>query len=201
MGNKAVPFLLGNINSKDPNIRANAINLLGRWLIATEAARPLLERFWVEEDALQRVIILESLERTIPDFTQMAKVFEQVVAKDKNEETLRFARETLDNLNQWKTDITAFAQKKETSAAAFQAAYTQLFKSVGKSGSYEALATFSTARDEPKLSALRERVLLRDSDEGLEDYRRITDIIIRNRLAASLENTRRSNELTGGDAR
>lgn len=55
MGDKAVPFLLEQLESKDRNVRVNAVNMLGRWLIAPEAAKPLLQRFWKEEDAELRV--------------------------------------------------------------------------------------------------------------------------------------------------
>jgi hypothetical protein len=201
MGNKAVPFLLGKINDKNRNIRANAINLVGHWLISTDAAKPLQDQLWAETDVELRRTILSSLEKIIPDFIQMTTVFEQVVAKEKDKEALQFACETLGNMDQLKADITAFAEKKQFSSAAFQAAYTQLFKSAGKKGSYEALAIFSTTQDEPPLNALRERVLIRDSDEAFQDYQRINEIISRNRLTESLKNTRTSNELAGRDAK
>jgi HEAT repeat protein len=44
MGDKAVPFLITKINDKDSNVRANAINILGQWLIAPEAAKPIVLR-------------------------------------------------------------------------------------------------------------------------------------------------------------
>lgn len=188
MGDKAVPFLLERISNKDDNIRANAINVVGQWLISPGATQPMLDQFWVEKDTKLRLMILSSLERTIVDLSQMEAVFKQVVAKEKDPEVLKFARETLANLNQVKAEVAAFAKKKQISATSFQREYTQLFKSAGKQGSYEVLGVYSTVQDEPKLKALRERILQRDSDEAFYDYQEVNQIIMRNRLAQGLKN-------------
>ena len=182
MGDKAVPFLLKKINDKDRNTRANSICLLGQWLIVPEAAIPLQDQFWVEKDAELRIMILGSLERTIPDLTQMKVFFEQVAEKDKQVTVAKFARETLDNMNQMKSKTENFAQRKQPSAVSFQGEYEQLFKSAGKKGSYVKLGISSTSEDEPKLKALRERILQRDSDEAFYDYHKVNEIIIQNRM-------------------
>lgn len=193
MGNKAVPFLLEKISDKDRNVRANATYVIGQWLISPEAAKPMQDQFWTEKDDELRGTILSSLERIIPDFVQMKTVFEQVVAKGKDEKIVKFARETLDNIGRLKADITEFAQEKQPSDESFQREYNQLFKSAGKKGSYEVLGNSSTIQDELKLKALRERILQRNSDEAFYDYQKINDIIIRNRLVNSLTNTKTSN--------
>jgi hypothetical protein len=107
---------------------------------------------------------------------------------------LKFARETLGNMDQMKADVVAFAQKKQSSAPSFQSEYIQLFKSAGKKGNYEALGVYSTAQDELKLKALRERILQRDSDEAFYDYQKVNGIIMRDRLAHSLETKKTSNK-------
>ncbi len=188
MGDKAVPFLLERIKDKDRNIRANVINVVGQWLISPQAAKPMQDLFWTEKDEELRGMILSSLEKTISDFKKMKTFFEQVIAKEKNNDILQFAKETLDNMDQMKARVTAFAQKKKSSAAFFQSEYAKLFKSFGKKGNYEILGTFSTVQDEQKLKALRERILQRDSDEAFYDYQNVNTIIMQNRLAESLKN-------------
>jgi len=182
MGDKAVPFLLKKINDKDRNIRANAINVLGQWLIPPEAAKPLQYQFWTEKDAELRGMILSSLEKTIGDLSQMKDVFEQIVAKEKDEVMLKYARETLGSMDRMKTEMAAFAQKKQSSAESFKCEYAKLFQSAGKKSNYELLGVYSTVQDEPQLKALRERILQRDSDEAFYDYQKVNSIIMRNRL-------------------
>jgi hypothetical protein len=201
MGDKAVPFLLERIGHENRNIRANAINVLGQWLIPPEAAKSLQDRFWTEKDTELRSMILSSLERTITDFTKMKATFEQIAAKEKDKEILKFARETLGNMDQMKADVAAFAQKKQPSATSFQREYTQLFKSAGKKGSYEVLGVSSTGQDEPKLKALRERILQRDSDEAFYDYQKVNGIIMRNRLAHNSKNKNTSNKPDASDGK
>jgi hypothetical protein len=183
MGDKSVPFLLKKINDKDRNIRANTINVLGQWLIPPAVAKPLQEQFWVEKDEELRGMVLSSLERTIIDLTQLKTVFEQIVAKEKDDRLVAFARETLVNMDKMKAAIASFSEKKKISEVDFQREYEQLFKSEGKEGNYEVLAVSSSYKDEPKLKTLRERILQRDSDEAFYDYQKVNDIIMRNRLA------------------
>lgn len=182
MGDKAVPFLLKKINDKDRNTRANSINVLGQWLIPPEAAKPLMDRFWVEKDPKLKLVILGSLERTMPDLAAMKTFFEQVADKENKKEVVTFARETLDNMDEMKAAQATFARNKQPSSEAFQKEYTRLFKSAGKKGSYDLLAISSTAADEPRLKALRERILQRDSDEAFHDYQKVNEIIMRNRM-------------------
>ena len=157
MGDKAIPFLLTKISDKDRNVRANAINVLGQWLIAPEAAKPIEKQFWKENDKRLRELELSSLEKTIPDLAGLKSTFEQVTANEKDADLVKFAREAIDMINQSK--FTSMADRKHISAESFQKEYTQLFKSAGKKGNYEILANSSSVNDEPKLKALRERIL------------------------------------------
>jgi hypothetical protein len=186
MGDKAVPFLLKRINDKDRNVRANTINVLGQWLIPPEVAKPLQDQFWIEQDKEIRSMILSSLERTITDLSQMKAVFEQVAAKEKDGELQKYARETLANVDQMKTNAVTFARKKQVSAASFKREYAKLFESAGKKGSYEDLAVYSTIQDEAQLKTLRERILQRDSDEAFYDYQKVNGIIMQNRFMEKL---------------
>lgn len=187
MGDKSVPFLLGKINDPDLNVRANAINVLGQWLISTEAAQPMFEHYWTEKDTGISGMILGSLEDTVPDFSVMTKYFKDVVGTEKNEELLKLAQKKLDNMNNMKADVESFMKKKKVSAETFKKEYEKLFKSAGKDGDYEILAASSMLNNEPELKTLRERILLRNSDEAFYDYRKINMIIMENRLAANME--------------
>jgi HEAT repeat protein len=200
MGDKAVPFLLSKINDKDRSIRANALHVVGKWLMAPESAKPMQDQFWKETDVELRLIILGSLEATISELSQMKVFFEQVAAKEKDKQVLEFARETLDMMNKMEVDAKEFAQAKQSATASFQSEYKQLFKSYGKEGDYENLGIYSTLQDEPKLKALRERILQRDSDEAFDDYQQVNAIIMQNRLAHSIQSRKPSNKPTGAGA-
>ena len=187
LGDKSVPFLLERVNNKDLNIRTNAIIVLGQWLIPPEAAKPLQDQFWKEEDTEVRRLILNSLERTITDLGEMKNFFEQVINKEKDANLTKFANETLDSVDRTKAELVSYSEKKSPSASSFNTQYDQLFKSAGKEGNYEMLEAFSTIQDEPKLKALRERILQRDSDEAFYDYQNVNGIIIKNRLIDKME--------------
>lgn len=201
MGDKATPFLLKKINDKDRNVRANSINVLGQWLIPPEAAKPFQDQFWAEKDTELRVMILGSLEKTMPDITAMKAFFERVADKATEKDVKKFARETLDNMNEIKVSVTTFAQKKQPSAEAFQREYTQLFKSAGKFGNFQTLGITSTADDEPQLKALRERILQRDSDEAFYDYLKVNEIIMLNRILKATADMKAVQPSAGDDGK
>ena len=179
MGDKGVPFLLKMIGDSDRNVRANTINVLGQWLIPPEAAKPIEEQFWIEDDKVLRGFQLSSLERTISDLDEMKATFERIAAKEQDPDLKKFANEAIEMINQ--SQFTTGAENKHISAESFQEQYTELFNSAGKKGDYEILANSSSVNDEPKLKALRERILQRDSDEAFYDYQNINRIILLNR--------------------
>lgn len=120
MGDKAVPFLLGKIDDQDVNVRGNALNVIGQWLIPLEASKPLQDQFWKERDAGLRYVILCSLERIIPDLTQMQAFFEKVAIREKDGALGDFASETLDNMDKMKAAVVTYAGKKKPSGLSFQ---------------------------------------------------------------------------------
>lgn len=187
MGDKAIPFLLQRIDDKDPNVRSNAINVLGRWLIATEAAKPLQARYPLEQDVKIRKFILCALERTIPDISEMKSVFEQVAALEKDKKLAIYACTTLDNIERIQAALDKYAKKKKVSSFLLERDYSELFKSAGKQGSYELLAIYSSKQDEPMLKSLRERILTRDSEDAFNDFQKVNDIIMRNRMMKKTE--------------
>jgi hypothetical protein len=187
MGDMAVPFLLRRINDENLNVRTHAIHVLGQWLAAPEATQPLEDHFWTEKDEDLRIAVLSSLERTFTDLDQIKIFFERVVANDKSEKVVKFAKETLAYLDKISAAITEFVKKKKVSPADFGREYSRLFKSTGHEGDYDILGVSSTLEDEPKLKALKEHILLRDSDESFDDYQKVNNIIMFNRLAARLK--------------
>jgi len=183
MGDKAVPFLIEKINDPDRNVRVNAINVVGAWLLAKESAQPLRERFCKEKAPEMRLLILSALERVTDDPRKIKEFSKKILEKEKEESVRKYARETIDHFdNKLKEDLEAFRRKKRISPAVFAGQYDRIYKSAGKQGFYEIISAASSWEDEPKLKKLRERVLQRNSDECFYDYEKINDIIMFNRL-------------------
>jgi hypothetical protein len=185
MGDLAVPYLLDKIKDEDFNVRSNSIFLLGRVLIAPEAAQPLREHYWIEEDPGIRGLILSSLEMITPYLETMQNFSEEVLNKEKDADLIIFAQETIDSFPDMRIGIDSFISEKHVSAEDFQTAYNALFDNYGH-GDKEALASASTLADEAQLKKLRERILQRDSDEALYDYFEVNEIIRLNRLAQAV---------------
>jgi hypothetical protein len=190
MGDVGVPFLIKQIDAEERNVRFNAIVVLGQWLMVPEASKPLQERFWKEDDVEIRQVILASLERTMTDLDAMAQFSREVVAKEKDESVRRFAQETLDCMEKERAGLESFSTSKKVDKAKFEAEYTSLFKSSGKSGSIFQLSDASERADELRLKKLRERILRRNSDEAFYDYQKVNGIILNNRRARSAAATR-----------
>jgi len=182
MGDKSVPFLLGKIGDPDLNVKGNTIYLLGQWLIAPESVRPLQDQFWKESDLDIRGLILSSLEWISGDLKVIKDFSESVVSKGKEKELVEFASQTLKNLKGMEAAIDSFKKSKKASERVFRENYETLYASVGRTGDYRALSVSSKPEDEARLKKLRERILLRDSDEAFADYKKINEIIMFNRL-------------------
>lgn len=183
MGDKSVPFLLGKIDDKDVNVRANAMNMLGQWLIPVEASKPLFERYWVEKNTDLRSMIQSSLEITTPDLSLMKQYFDKIVSGEKNDALLKSAKKTLESMDSRKEMVVRYEKSKKVSEGTFDGEYSRLMMSAGNEGDYDVLAVSSTIKDEPKLKGLRERILQRSSDEAFNDYMKVDRIIMMNRLA------------------
>ena len=65
MGDKAVPFLVDRIGDTNRNVRYNAINVLGQWMLAPASCQALQEQFWKETDQQVRMLLLSSLEQVL----------------------------------------------------------------------------------------------------------------------------------------
>ena len=190
MGDKSIPFLLTQLDSEDRNVRAHVIHLLGKWLMAPEAVKPLQERFWKEKDANLQAMILSAIESAESDLGQWKSFFGQVKAKAQDPSVVKFASETLDSIEETEARVVKFVGEKKVSRPDFDSEYAKLFSSAGKEGDYRVLARSSSLEDEPRLKKLRERILDRGSDESFYDYEEVNRIIAFNRMAAKVDKRR-----------
>jgi hypothetical protein len=187
MGDIAVPFLLSQIGSDDPNVRTHAIHLLGNWLGASEAAGPLRKRFWEEKDAKLQVMILGAIERTDPDLGSWKAFFEQVKQRSSNPAAVKFADETLASVEEITASVIEFKREEKGTRADFEREYAKILGSAGLEGDYDILRKASTLEDEARLKRLREHILTRNSDESFYDYEKVNHIIALHRLAARMK--------------
>jgi len=185
MGDVAVPYLLTKINDADINVRTNAIMVLGQWLIPAEAVGPLEQQYWEEKDRDVRGLILSSLEVMASDLAALHAFNRQVIEREKDAELVKFASETMDSLKVIKTESLVPGGNKEVSAQSFQTEYDRLYKSAGKDGDFALLSRFSSLNDEPDLNKLRERILLRKTEEAFFLYKKVNDILMLNRLVSN----------------
>ena len=180
-GDLAIPFLLEKLSDKEQNVRSNALNVLGHFLIATEAVTAMKKQFWTENDQMTRITILSALEK-INDNLEDVRVFsEEVVQRDKNSAAGKFASETIENMEEMANHFKSFKAKKRDDRILFESEYKQLLDSYGNKGSFDNLEATSVKTDEAKLKKLRETILQRNSDECLYEYRKLNNIIIMNR--------------------
>jgi len=184
-GDAAVPFLLGKINDSNQNVRANAVMVLGQWLIPEEALGPLKKQFQVESDPNIRALILSSLERINSNADDIRIFSEEVLKTEKDEKVTQFAFETISNFEEMKNHITAFKANKKDDRPGFESAYKEIYDSLGKTGDYQLLAEASTRADEARLQKLKEVILQKNENECFHDYQKVNDVIMLNRLSGS----------------
>jgi hypothetical protein len=185
MGDIAVPFLLTKIQDENTDVRYNAINVLGQWFLAPEATQPLKDQFWKEKDSYIRNLILGSLEMIDPDIDSLTAFMRRVKSKSDDMDSRKFAEETIEMLKSLSKEIGSLEEMKRVSPEAFEEAYRQIWDSYGREGGYESLFAASQLDDEARLKKLRERILQRNSDEALYDYKKINQTIYANRLLFS----------------
>ncbi len=182
MGDACVPFLIGKLKDEDRNIRYNAAMVLGEWLAAPEASESFRIMFSAEKDADVRMSFLAGVEYTSTDIGEMKAFFKKVVSESKETGEVKYARESIRRLAAVELSLKMLKSMKKPDAEAFRKTYSGLWKSFGRTGNWRVLLNCSTLDAETELKKLRERILLRDSDEAFYDYRRVNEIIILNRL-------------------
>lgn len=189
MGDKSISYLLKKINDPDKNVRINSMAVLGVILIATEAAKPLGARYWIEEDPEIKMLILASLSVIEPNMAESRSFLEEVATKEQNEKLKNYAKKIIDNLKFIKQEANKFKAKKKNDRQCFEKEYALLYKSAGRQGDIETLGSCSISEDEPRLKDLRRQILItRNSDEGLYDCRKVNEIIMMNRRISQNKN-------------
>ncbi|MDH4242038.1 MAG: hypothetical protein OEW48_20955, partial [Phycisphaerae bacterium] len=142
-------------------------------------------QFWKEKDSEIRIKILGALEATTYDIDEIKDFSELVIKKESDAQVVKFAEETIANMDDLKKAIEASRKAKNTNRKEYRRQYEMLTESYGKEGDYEKLGSTSVLSDEPELKLLRERILRRDSDESFYDYQAVSKIIMMNRFSNS----------------
>lgn len=187
MGIKGIPHQVSNLNNSNDNIRQNSILLLGDWLTADASITPLKELYKTETNTKVKLSILSSLERLIYDYEDMDDYFSHITEIEQNDELKKYAQEVIDLIPQYRKGFEDFEELQEDDKKSFDDEYNLLFNSAGKEGDWETLGIFSKYEFEPELIELREKVLLRNSDECFYDYQKINRIITYNRIKKNLK--------------
>lgn len=179
---EALPELEKSLTSANRNERYSSVLLLGNWLVYTESARALEKAFSKEPDPVIRRAIVGALERVASDRAALEEFMSKVAKKDPAEEVRVFVDEYLERTKQIKSGIFAAGSSKSIDRDAFQREFEGLYKTAGTVGDYDALRKASGVLDEYDLLLLRRKILLREDDSALDDYQKINEIIITNRL-------------------
>jgi len=184
MGDDGIGYLIQRLPDKDRNVRINTIMVLGRWLLAQEAAVPFMQRYDKETDREIKILLIKGLEHCSLDMDAVAAFALKVHKTEKDKDIKKAAKETAESAKKVKKAVAEFKKMKKSDRRLFEAEYAKLYKSAGESGDVTALSKTSLITDEARLESLRERILLRNSLECLDDYDSISRIILFNRWAS-----------------
>ena len=183
MGDSAVPFLKKLIAHKNRTTRSNVIQLLAQWLIPKGIASEFTARYWKESESEIRALLIIASTMTTEDFSKLKTFLELVKKKEKDSKVIVVAQESIKKVKNAQDMLRRFRESKKINKTAFDKEYAIAFNTAGKKGSLDVLTTASSVKDEAMLKALRERILVRDSDEALDDFLAINSIIYRNRIS------------------
>lgn len=182
MGEQSVPFLINKLEHYSAVVRKNAAMMLGQWLLAKEATRPLISRFAEEEDPDVRKQILDSLERTMVDLRALEQFMKKVAKEDKDYHVEKFARESIHNMERMRKAVEDRSRQRRPDEVVFKKAYDNAYLSKGKGGNYRLLGLASDHGDEQALALLRARILKRGTPEAVYDAQKVNRIILINRF-------------------
>ncbi|MCK4912082.1 MAG: HEAT repeat domain-containing protein, partial [Thermodesulfovibrionales bacterium] len=149
MGEQSVPFLINKLEHWSVDVRRNAAMVLGQWLLAKEAARPLISRFAGEEDPDVRKQILDSLERTMVDLNALEQFMKKVAKEDKDYHVKKFARESIHNMERMRKAVEERSRQRRPDDVVFKKAYDKAYQSRGKDSNFRLLGLASDHEDEP----------------------------------------------------
>lgn len=179
-GDVAVPFLLERLRDEKvtKNAKNNALMVLGHWLMPPEAAPALKKLLDAEEDQETRMMILSALSTTVGNLDEQEAFYAKLIAGEADGEVKEFAEMILGQISGIREDFAKRVEDWKPDAEVFAKEYRLLFLSSGLDGDIERLGRASTPGDEPALKRLRERILMRDSDECWYDYAEVNLIIM-----------------------
>jgi hypothetical protein len=185
MGDQGVPYLLSRMADPDRQVRMNAIQVLGLWLLASEAAPRITAAYGNEEDVEVREVMLNAMQLAVTDLAAVRRFFREVEKAERDERLVAFARQTLGAIGALAAEAEQFARQPPQAPRPFQDVWDELYRSAGRKGDYPALSAASRPEHEGRLKALRQRILHRHSEEALADYQRVNRIILRTRMVAA----------------
>ncbi len=182
MGRASVPFLISRLDHWNVEVRKNAAKVLGQWLLAKEAAGPLISRYKKEEDPIVRRILLDALERTMEDLTALEQFMKKVEKEETKPIVRRFARESLANVSRMRGAVAKKYEERKPDELAFKTVFDELYKNKGVRGDYSMLGRSSDINMEQNLEKLRGQILSRGVPESIYDAQKVNRIILINRL-------------------
>lgn len=184
MGASAAPYLVEKLTHPDVRIRSNAVNLLGKWLITSEAIEPLKERYFKEPDMLVRKNIIDSLEILMVRPDQAKAFIREVIREEINPKLNGYARVLIEEFDQKRAGAVNTVEAMTPDARKFKMAYDEIYESSGEEGDLDLMLSLSSPEDEDALAALRIKILRRNSDDALFDYQKINGAILAHRYAS-----------------
>lgn len=181
-GNSCIPFLMGNVNNKDKNIRYNSIYLLGNILLYDQLVPELWKQYGNEKDADIRKLIITVSINLLHDKNAVFEFLEKVLKTEKDKAIVELAQKYRDDRANIENQIHEYKKSKKINKKDFEKQYDRSIKSFGKECDFYALGIVSDVNDENRLVEVRENLLVRSSDECLYDLNKINIIILYNRL-------------------
>ena len=187
-----VPLLCEKLGDPNGLVRTNALNAIKFMMPDSElVSQTLIKRLVVEKDPEIRYQMIEGLDwnlmaRGEKGRKELMELFRKLLkSEDKDSVAATFMRETLETKGVVPRELRA---SFHPNAAKFEAAYKALLDKGVCLGAHQQAASdviyCATLKDVPKLRELRRRALYRQSDECLNDYRRLTQGIFRVLLCA-----------------
>jgi hypothetical protein len=185
MDASAVAFLTEKLSDPNPNIRRNAVHLLGKWLITLEAIEPLKTLYFKEADLLIRKSILDAVQILIPSPDQAKAFIRSAIHTERNPTLKDYAEAMLESFDSKRREVIEASGTCAPDAAKFKTMYDAVYRSSGRKGDLDQLLGHSDLDDENALKALRIRILKEKKVEALYNYQKINSTILRHRYTAA----------------
>lgn len=179
-----VDYLIQQTHSENPNIRINAISVLGVWLLEEKAADDIIQEYNQDLTRYEKSQIIYVVDSIVTNLDDRDAIMNQFLETETDEEIRNFINESLETSQEFRELIAEYKsyEIEDVDRAAFKKEYKKLLNSNGKKGDYGILSHNSIYEDEKDLIKLRTRIAKRQSDEALFDIANVNEIIHLNRL-------------------